>query len=323
MLQTWSGKRSVRRIAGMVLGVGLFAGALWLLQNELRAYEFQDVAQALAEIPNLRLLLALGLTAANFILLSRVDLLALRFIGRRIRYRKILFASFSGFACSQSLGFPLITSATVRYRLYSNWGVSLREVANIIAFASVTFLLGLCTILGIILIGQPAVPTEVIRLPGAAERSIGLLLLMAVVGYLCWNYFREQPLRIFRWTFPLAPIQISLAQIWVAVLDWVLLAAILFVLLPAGTISYPSLLQIFVLAQLAGILSNVPGGLGVFEAVIFLLLPAAASEDLVLASLIAYRGIYTLLPLLIAAVLLAGHEILQRGRKRSDGVGFT
>jgi uncharacterized membrane protein YbhN (UPF0104 family) len=323
MPQIWPGKKSVRRIAGVALGLGLFAGALWLLQRELRAYDLQDIAEALGGIPNLRILMALGLTAANFMVLSQVDLLALRFIGRRISYRRVLFASFSGFAISQSLGFPLITSATVRYRLYSGWGASPREVTNIVAFAGVTFFLGLFATLGVVLIGQPAVPTEVISLPAAAERSIGLLLLLAVVGYICWNSFRQHPLRILRWTFPLAPIRITLAQIWVAVMDWVLLAAILFVLLPPGTISYPGLLQIFVLAQLAGILSNVPGGLGVFEAVIFLLLPPAAPEDLVLASLIAYRGIYTLLPLVIAAVLLAGNEVTRRRRGYSDETGFA
>jgi uncharacterized membrane protein YbhN (UPF0104 family) len=56
--------------------------------------------------------------------------------------------------------------------------------------------------------------------------------------------------------------------------------------------------------------------LGVFEAVVFLLLPDGAPEDLVLASLLAYRGIYTLLPLLIATTLLAGHEVAHRRRQR-------
>jgi uncharacterized membrane protein YbhN (UPF0104 family) len=306
----------IRRAARSIVGLGLFGGAIWLLQRELRAYNFQDVYHALGEIPNLRLLLALGLTAANFLVLSGVDLLALRFIGRRIEYRKILFASFSGFAVSQSLGFPLITAATVRYRLYSRWGISPQDVTNILAFCGLTFFLGLFAILGVVLLGKPAVPTEVLRLPGAMERYFGLLLLLIVAAYLAWSAYRQHPLRVLNWRFPVAPIRISLAQIGVSALEWLLLVSIFYTLLPPGLISYPGLLQIVVLAQLAGILSNVPGGLGVFEAVIFLLLPEGVPEDLILASLLAYRGIYTLLPLLIATTLLAGHEVAHRRQVR-------
>jgi uncharacterized membrane protein YbhN (UPF0104 family) len=298
------------------MGLALFGGAIWLLQRELRAYNLQDIFHALAGISNPRLLLALGLTATNFMVLSGVDLIAIRFIRRRLEYRKVLFASFTGFAISQSLGFPLITAATVRYRLYSRWGISPQEVTSILASCGLTFCLGLFAILGIILLGQPAVPTEVLRLPGDAERYIGLLLLLGVAGYLTWNAFRSAPLQVLRWKFPVAPIRMSLAQIGVSILEWALLASILYVLLPAGLISFPGVLQIVVLAQMTGIISNVPGGLGVFEAVVFLLLPDGAPEDLVLASLLAYRGIYTLLPLLIATTLLAGHEVAHRRRQR-------
>jgi uncharacterized membrane protein YbhN (UPF0104 family) len=306
----------LRRITGAILGLGLFAGAIWLLQRELRAYNFQDIYHALVEIPNPRLLLALGLTAANFLALSGVDRLALHFIGRRIEYRKVLLASFCGFAFSQSLGFPLITAATVRYRLYSRWGVSTSDVTNILAFCGLTFFLGLFAILGVILLGQPSVPTEVIRLPAAAERAVGSLLLLIVVGYLVWNAYRRHPLRFMGWEFPVPPIRISLAQVGISALDWILIATILYVLLPAGSISYLVLVQIVVLAQLAGIISNVPGGLGVFEAVIFLLLPTELPENLVLASLLAYRGICTMLPLITATICLAGHELASRPQLR-------
>lgn len=311
-----SHEKKLRRTVRSILGLALFAGAIWLLQRELRAYNFNDVYHALGEIPNPRLLLALGLTAANFLTLSGVDLLAVRFIGRRLPYPKVLLASFTGFAVSQSLGFPLITAATVRYRLYSRWGISAQEVTNILACCGLAFFLGLFTVLGVILLGQAAIPAEVLNLPGGIESYLGLLLLLLVASYLAWNAYRQQPLRIKGWTFPRAPLRFSLAQIAISTLEWGLLASILFVLLPPGLVSYPGLLQIVVLAQLAGILSNVPGGLGVFEAVIFLLLPAGAPEDLVLASLLAYRGIYTLLPLLLAATLFAGHELAHRGARK-------
>lgn len=310
-----SSERRIQRVARPIIGLALFAGAIWLLQRELRAYNFHDVFDALREIPNLRLLLALALTTTNFLALSGIDWLAVRFVGRRLPYPKVLLASFTGFAVSQSLGFPLITAATVRYRLYSRWGVSAQEVTAILASCGLTFFLGLFTILGVILIGQAAIPAEVISLPGGAEQYLGLLLLFLVAGYLAWNAYRQSPLRVMNWTFPVTPMRISLAQIGISALEWGLLASILYVLLPPGMVSYPGALQIVVVAQMAGILSNVPGGLGVFEAVVFLLLPEGAPEDLILASLLAYRGIYTLLPLIVAATLLAGHEVAYRSRR--------
>lgn len=318
MPPTERGKGTLRRIAGSIAGAALFVGALWLLQHELRHYDLQDVFHALGEIPNTRIALALGLTAANFLALSGIDLLALRIVGRRLAYTRTLFASFTGFALSQSLGFPLLTAATVRYRLYSRWGASPGEVTSILALCGLSFFLGLAAVLGVILLGQPAVPAEVLALPLNAERAIGLLLLSLVAGYLTWNACRQQPLRLLRWEFPVAPLRTSLEQVAVSALDWLLLAAILYVLLPTDAIGYLAVLQIVVLAQLAGILSNVPGGLGVFEAVVILLLPESVPEDLALAALLAYRGIYTLLPLITAAILLAGHELRHR---RRDGRG--
>jgi uncharacterized membrane protein YbhN (UPF0104 family) len=307
-----SGSKGVRRFVGPIVGIGIFAVALWLLQHELSAYNYRDVVQSLGEIPAYRLLLALALTAANFVVLTGFDVLALRFIRRRLDYRRVFLASFTGFAFSQALGFPLLTGGSVRYRLYSAWGLCAEEVTNVVAFSGLTFFLGLFTISGLVLVGRTAGTAELLALPGWAAQIIGALLLLAVVSYLVWNVRRTRPLRVWRWSFPVSSPRMTLLQMVVSSLDWVLAASVLFVLLPAGTVSYHSLVQIFVLAQFTGIVSHVPGGLGVFEAVFFLLVPDHTPESLVLASLLAYRGIYTLLPLVTAAILFAVHEGLKR-----------
>lgn len=317
-----SGSKSVRRVVGPIVGIGIFAAALWLLQHELRAYNYRDVVQSLGEIPAHRLLLALALTAANFVVLTGFDVLALRFIRRHLDYRRVFLASFTGFAFSQALGFPLLTGGSVRYRLYSAWGLCAEEVTNVVAFSGLTFFLGLFTISGLVLVGRTAGTAELLALPGWAAQIIGALLLLIVAFYLIWNVRRTRPLRVWRWSFPVSSARMTLLQMVVSSLDWVLAASVLFVLLPGGTVSYHSLVQIFVLAQFTGLVSNVPGGLGVFEAVVFLLIPRHTPESLVLASLLAYRGIYTLLPLITAAILFALHEALKRrGRGKRPRTG--
>jgi hypothetical protein len=61
-----------------------------------------------------------------------------------------------------------------------------------------------------------------------------------------------------------------------------------------------------------GVASNVPGGLGVFEGVILLLLSAKVPAAAVLASLLAYRAIYYFLPLGFATGLLGLYEMRSR-----------
>ena len=65
---------------------------------------------------------------------------------------------------------------------------------------------------------------------------------------------------------------------------------------------------IFLLAQVVGLVSHVPAGLGVFETVMVLLLAPWLPGDVVLGSALAYRIVYYLIPLAVALVLFAGFE---------------
>ena len=98
----------------------------------------------------------------------------------------------------------------------------------------------------------------------------------------------------------------------VSSIDWSVAGAVLWVLLPPGHVSYPHLLAVFVLAQVSGVLSQVPGGLGVFESVVMLLLDPYLGEGTTLAVLLAYRAIYYLIPLAVAILVLLAYEIRER-----------
>jgi phosphatidylglycerol lysyltransferase len=65
---------------------------------------------------------------------------------------------------------------------------------------------------------------------------------------------------------------------------------------------------VFAAALGLGVLSHIPGGLGVFELVIFYAVADKAPVSAVAAALVAYRAIYFLLPLSVSTVLLAGFE---------------
>jgi len=291
-----------------VLGLVLFSLALWVLYRELRHYRPGDIARSLQTLPSGRVILALLFTILNFFLLSVYDYLGVRYAGRKLAYRRAAAASFVGFAFSQSLGFPLLTGAPARYRLYSSWGLSAVEISQVIAFYSVTFWLGVGLIGGALLAaGSGLLPPP---LGGALGRFIGAAVLLVVAAYFAWTLRGRPVLSVRDWEFPPPAARLSVVQLLVSPLDWSLAAAVLWVLMPPGLgLSYPAFLSIFVAAQVVGLASHVPGGLGVFEATLILLLPGHGLHAAVLGALVAFRGVYYLLPLLVASVVYGGLEL--------------
>lgn len=137
----------------------------------------------------------------------------------------------------------------------------------------------------------------------------GGLALLAVLGYLFW----PKPALVWRGHELVLPVfRTRLLQLLVALLDWMAAAAVLYVLLPADSVSYPVLLSAFVLASFLGVLAHVPGGIGVFEASMSLLLAKYLPVDKLLASLLLYRCIYYVLPFLCALLLFTSQELLQQ-----------
>ncbi|MFL5539088.1 MAG: bifunctional lysylphosphatidylglycerol flippase/synthetase MprF [Longimicrobiaceae bacterium] len=307
--------RWVHRVTPL-LGVALFAFALWLLHRQLRNYHYADLVRVVRNLPHGRLWLAVALTAISYAVLTLYDALGVHYVRRRLSYGRIAMASLVGYGVSMALGFPLLTGAPLRYRMYSRWGLSAGEIARIIAFYSTTFWLGSLAVGGVaLLVDPPPLPPQ-LGIDPAWVRPIGGLLLGLVGAYLVLAALgTRMTVRGFRLEMPSFPI--AVAQVLSSALDWVAAAAVLYVLLPAGSVSFGAFFTIFVVGQSAGHTSHVPGGVGVIDSIVLLFLsPTIATPD-VLAALFAWRAIYYLLPLLGAVVTLAVHE-LRRVRARVE-----
>lgn len=296
-----------------ILGLCLFLSALWVLHHELQAYRYRDIVQQVRHVPTSHLALALLLTCLSYLSLTVYDVLALRYIRYPLVYRKIAFASFVGYAFAHNIGLSWLTGGSVRYRLYSTWGIPARDIAKVVLFCTLTFWLGLGTVGGVVFLVLPVVLPPTLSLPFVSLRSLGLTMLLVVVVYLIVSAIRRTPLRVRDRQFSLPTLRIALAQIAIASLDLALVGGVLYVLLPAQPhFSYPMFLGIYLLAQVAGVASQVPGGLGIFESVLLMLLPVTMPASAVVGSLFVYRSIYYLLPLVLAAVGLGVHEVWQR-----------
>ncbi|MEH2384041.1 MAG: lysylphosphatidylglycerol synthase domain-containing protein [Nostoc sp.] len=293
-----------------LLGLSLLVLSVWAIANELHEYNYRDILNSLAAIPKSRLSWAVWLTALGYLVMVGYDILGFSYINRSLSWNKIALTSFISSAFSNTIGFALLTGSAIRYRFYSSWGVSAGAIAQVIAFANFTFWLGMFAVAGCLFLINPLkIPTQ-LHLPFATVRPIGVIFLLLVAAYLLGSIFIQQPLIIRGQEFRFPSLKISLAQIAISSFDWILAAAVLYVVLPTNiSLSYLDFLGIYLLAMFAGVVSNVPGGLGVFETIILLILSSKVSAAAVLGSMLVYRGVYYYLPLLLAAGLLGLYEI--------------
>lgn len=313
--------RFIRPLAPFLV-TALFGGALWLIHHELSRYSYRDILHAFAAIPLADLITATGLTGLGYLALTGYDTLALRFLGRPLKYAQTALASFLAYALAHTIGFSFVTSSAVRYRLYSNWGLSTVEIAGITAFTGVTYWLGALTVGGMALLLGPATYLHLLPVPLVLLRGVGGLALLIVAGYLVASAMHRQTITLAGREIALPGPGMAVMQLAASLGDWLAAAATLYAILPPeASPPFPVFAGTFLIAQLAGVVSYVPGGLGVFETVMLLLAGPGAEPTVVLASILAYRAIYYLLPFAIALLVLGGVEFERHRHRLGLGPG--
>jgi phosphatidylglycerol lysyltransferase len=305
----WEG---VKQRAGIVATIAVFLIALAALQHLLRDFHYHQIIAQLRSLSARQLLVAVLCTGCSYWALTFYDVSALRYVGIKLPYKLVAFASFTGYAISNNIGFALISGGSVRFRLYSAAGVSAGDIAKVVVFAAVTFMAGLAAIGSVAFLIAPGELGPVAHIAPMAASTIGALALALILATVATAAVNPRPIRIWRLRIALPSARMVAAQIVVSAIDISLAAAVLYIVLPPlNGIGYWGFLGLFSIALLLGVVSNVPGGIGVFESVMMLGL-RHADHAAVLGGIIAYRAIYFLLPLIVAGVLLAANELLWR-----------
>ena len=140
----------------------------------------------------------------------------------------------------------------------------------------------------------------------------GWLLMLVPPVYLVMTAIRRQPLRLGGFELPMPSPAIAAGQILLSSVEWSIAGAVLYVLLPPSALPFLQFLGMFLIAILLGMVSHVPGGLGVFEGLMVLLLKPYLSSAELLPALVVYRVVYYLLPLGLALIVLVGDEMRAR-----------
>jgi phosphatidylglycerol lysyltransferase len=300
---------TARRLAPGLVGIAVFAAAVAVLRRELQTVSWDTLSADVRDTRPSLLAWALSLTALNYAILTGYDFIAFASIGKRLARARVAATSLLAYAVANNVGFALLSGASVRYRFYSRWGLTAADLSRIVVSYSVTFWLGLFALGGLSLALTPLPALDGI---GRGVAPIGWTLVAASLGYVVAAAVRRTPLRVRSFELSLPSARLALVQLLVSSADWALAGAVFYVLLPSRDVPFLTVLGAFLAAQIVGLASHVPGGAGVFEGLMILLLKPYFDSEQLVPALIVYRVVYYLVPLMVALVGLLADEMRLR-----------
>jgi uncharacterized membrane protein YbhN (UPF0104 family) len=304
--------RTVLTAAGFI-GISVFT--VWQLGHQFGHISLADVGQAIRRQHPWQLGTAVFLTALSFLCLALYDAMGTHIVApKRVPLLVALLAGGTANAVSNSLGFHAFTGSFLRIRIYRRYGLSLAEVARLVSLSWLALGLGFLAMLTIAQVAQamgsaqPAVP---LAIAGLIATGLALLVLWLARG--------PGELCVFGFTQPLPSATTAVLQMGLGAVESAAAIGALYVLLPGDLApSFPLFAVGYISAVVLGLLANVPGGLGVFEASITTLLFGAGRADL-LAALLLYRLVYNVLPFVVSAVALALLHLASRSSQFEGG----
>ena len=313
----------VRRRVGKYVVIGLSLAiatlSIYVLTRTLLSLDMAQLRGAIAATSADQIVTAFACTALSFIALTGYDALALRQLKLRVPYTTTSLASFTSYAISFTLGFPLITAGTVRYWIYSTKGLSAGKVASLTVIAGLTFWLGMALVIGIGFAVRPDGVSHIDHLSPLLNRTIGIGVILALCAYLAWAAQGHRHARIQGFKLELPGLWLTIGQICLGVIDLCAASGVLYTLLsPPRQIDYLTFVTVYVFGSLLGIASNAPGGIGVFEATMLKTVPA--QETSLFAALLLFRIIYYLIPFVLALAMLGAHESIKRWTSLRDAM---
>ncbi|GAB6898048.1 bifunctional lysylphosphatidylglycerol flippase/synthetase MprF [Kineosporia succinea] len=286
--------------------LGAAVAAVVVLQQRLSGYPWHSLNDDLAAIGAGPVLLAVLATAASYSIMVVYDAMALSYVEHAMPPRRYAAASFVATAFGNTLGASAIVGAALRARLYSAWGLPAFAITRVAAFNLITLSLGSSVLMAVGLGWAPPLVLDWLPFGRPVAQLLAGVLAVGVLAYLAWCGRGKEPVTVRSWRVDRPTRTMALTQLVVSVVEWLTMAAVLYVLLPDGHgLGFVPFAVLFVLATTLGLLSNVPGGLGVVEAVLVLALADSTPSTGLVTALVAYRLIYYLLPLGLAAVVLA------------------
>jgi phosphatidylglycerol lysyltransferase len=303
----------LRRLAGPMAAVAAGIVLLLVVHRLTRSIDYHALERDLRLMPAGLLWRSVAATAISFLALIGRDWCALRYAEAKVPVAALVLASFCGSALGNAVGFGALTGGAVRYRIYGGLGVRPEQIGRIMGFITAGFALGLVGFAAASALFAPVPVARLLHWQAPALRVASWAVLLGIAALVPAAAFRRRPIGAGRLSIAVPRPGLLLLQLALTGLDLIAAAAALWVLLPQAAVGLADFSAIFAAATAIGVISHVPGGAGVFEAVILVALGRTVQPSQAAAALLVYRVIYFGLPLVLSALLLAGAELARAG----------
>lgn len=279
-----------------------FAVVATLLVLQARTIEWGQVLNSLENYPLTVVWGAVLLTLTSFALYSCFDLLGRRYTGHTVGAPTVMTVTFVSYAFNLNFG-SLVGGLAFRFRLYSRLGLDNGVIARIMSLSIATNWMGYVLLGGLVFsLLPPTLPPDW-NIDSAHLRFIGFALLAVAAGYLgVCAFSRQRTLHVRGHAIELPSLGLASLQLLMGAGNWLLMSGIIFVLLQ-HRIGFSAVVSVLLLSAVAGVITRIPAGLGVLEAVFVALLSYQMPRHELLAALVAYRLVYFLAPLGVAIVV--------------------
>ncbi|RUS66466.1 Phosphatidylglycerol lysyltransferase [Saezia sanguinis] len=314
-----------KQVAGAVIALVLFIAALFICWKLVKETNIAQMRQAVHDVPWSALLLALLAAAGSYTMLIGYEWSASHYAGVQLRPGILVTGGFCAAAVGNAVGLSMLSGGAVRCRLYFSQGLNATDVARMSIFASLSLgcalpLLAAIAALCNVQAAALALHLSAAWVTGIAWGVFALYLIIAMVLY--QHRLRSSPpddtpgtgksrwfqyVQFGRWPIRIPSLRLASWQLVITLFDVIFAATILYLLLPSAP-PFITFVLVYLLALAAGVLSHVPGGLGVFEAVILAAFAGQLGAAQLAAALLLYRAVYVLLPLGLASIILLLNE---------------
>jgi uncharacterized membrane protein YbhN (UPF0104 family) len=298
--------------------------AAWVLFQRIDKIDFAEVMQHLGAVPTPIVIAALLCSAGVYATVGLYEGIAVRIAsGRKLRWQAFRTAVIAN-PLGRAIGVAMVSGGALRYRMYAPEGLSIREVGAVILLVAMPYVFGVGWLIDISLLLHLEQASRAFQVPLAVVAFFGVLGLAKDVGWLVFVARRKEPITIRGQSIRLPSLRDALVQIAFGMVQISLMSTILYLFMPPElNMTWPAFVAIYCLAFVAGQMSNVPVGLGVLEAALFLMLPHVPPGKLV-GAVLAYRAVYEVAPLMCALALLLIYETTNpagvvRKRLRTSG----
>jgi phosphatidylglycerol lysyltransferase len=299
--------KALKRFAPLVW-LAIAGLAAWVLVQRIEEIDFDQVLLDLGAVPMPIMLVALLCSAGVYTTVGLYEGIAARLASGRNLRRQAFRTAVIANPLGRAIGVAMASGGALRYRMYMPEGLAIREVGAIILLVAMPYVFGVGWLIDLSLLLHLQDAARAFQLPIAVVAAFGVLGLAKDVGWLAFVASRTEPITIRGQSIRLPSLRDALVQIGFGLVQISLMTTILYLFMPPElNMTWPAFVAIYCISFVAGQVSNVPAGLGVLEAALFLMLPHVPPGKLV-GAVLAYRAVYELIPLGVGLLLLLLYE---------------